>query len=399
MKCSVCSCEVPEGCKFCIHCGSPIQPAPAPSVSASHCAHCGNALIPGSQFCQVCGTMVGSTYVSPVASEASNPVYIPPVAVDTPAAACVPPVTPAKKPKKSSKFPVKKLLIILGAVLVLAAVAFLAYKLLTGGFADPATQLRDAAQKTVESGSFTFAVDVDGTEITGEVDADFKKKELTIVLRENGKITNFIYEGYSYYYDSWDERWVGGGSPAAVEEIFEVYETYDELKDANLKEILDELGILEDVEDVMDIKELEKAIDRITDKSWLEEYAGYTTETEDGEKLHIFDINGYKLLTGLLDTLEDAFEDRDDYKDAKEELRAEKDSYKDVKMKITIGVKDDYISFAEVKVDGEKVRIKFSDVGKTRIDTDELEELAKDAYVYQYDDDYIYDDNYIYDYS
>ena len=57
MICSKCGNEVPEGKKFCVHCGNPMTVTEAKGLV---CSKCGSPITPGKKFCGKCGTPVSA---------------------------------------------------------------------------------------------------------------------------------------------------------------------------------------------------------------------------------------------------------------------------------------------------------------------------------------------------
>ena len=59
MKCSNCKYEIPDGSKFCMHCGHRIEE----NNGEKHCSNpqCGKVIPTDSKFCPFCGTEVSST--------------------------------------------------------------------------------------------------------------------------------------------------------------------------------------------------------------------------------------------------------------------------------------------------------------------------------------------------
>src|SRR5262249_8834277 len=51
MRCPSCSSETPEGARFCIECGGPLQP---------RCPRCGDENLPQAKFCAACGTALST---------------------------------------------------------------------------------------------------------------------------------------------------------------------------------------------------------------------------------------------------------------------------------------------------------------------------------------------------
>lgn len=398
-------------------------PATAPVVTpreGGFCPNCGDAVIPGSLFCGNCGYPLG-TQVAPVgAAPVDTAPYVPPV---EPSPSYVSPVAPPpsyvppapsgapenpgypasvsrgkssrRKPARAKKSRVLVPVLIGVAVLVIAAIV--AGILLIPRA--PAIQLGAAAQKTLDSGSFTtdFVIDADGEEAEGTawVNLDTTKEELTVYAEFtfDGYFYEFgIYDGYAFYQAYYDgvldfNNWADISD--GLDDFFASLEDSGEL---SLSEYLEELDdrIEGDLFEIFDQDELESCLVKFAEtaskKSWLEKNAGYTTSTKKGETIHSFEFGLYQFMLDNLPELESAFNDPDDYDSAMDDLEDILDEG-DVDLEISLGVESGYLSSIQFALDRRweghrRVTFELSadiyDVGETDLDVDDLEEMLHD---------------------
>lgn len=88
MNCTKCNTAIPDGAKFCVSCGQPVEL----DLGAAKCPQCGLELAPGMKFCTVCGASVDGApaQAAPVAEAPAAPAPVAPAApaataVETPA--------------------------------------------------------------------------------------------------------------------------------------------------------------------------------------------------------------------------------------------------------------------------------------------------------------------------
>lgn len=216
-----------------------------------------------------------------------------------------------------------------------------------------------------------------------QYDIDWKERDIMVygTLKNSGnKVTFGIYDGYmfteDYVIDISDE----------LDEMFEACEDAQEQDlDELMEQLEDMLGI--SLEDYIDLDELPGCLKaygkKLNSESWLKEYAGFTQEKKNGTTYYCFEPKTYDFLSGSLPLFESAFEDPDDYEDAMDSLKDAKSELNDMDVELTLGVKSGYLSefLLEMEIDGISVsyEIELSNIGKTEIDVDELEDMLDDA--------------------
>lgn len=347
------------------------------------CNHCNNEIPNDSAFCPFCGNRVTPAVPEPA------PVFTPPTEVPfaPPAEPVAAPVytDPAYVPPAPEEQPKKKTNLIpfiaIGAVAVIAAVAILLVILFAGGKSP-----QDAAQNLIDSGNFTVVAKVVGQKYTLQVNLDFKKQDATVYAESNGEFAFAIYDGYylqkKYDYWSGEYRVVATDISEEMEAFFESYEKADQSDWDEIASMLEDM-MDEDVEDYINIKKFEKAMDtfekNMENKRWLKKYAGYSTEREDGVKLHIYEPDLTKFANAVLDIFKDCFEDDDLYDTAVDALDEYEDVLDDMEITLTLGVKGKYLVNAEAEVQGIKVKVTFDKIGKTKINTKDLKNMLDEA--------------------
>lgn len=338
MHCTNCGAQLPDGSVFCTNCGAQM----APEEPKTFCTNCGSTVSASASACPTCGQ------------------------------ALTPP-TPEKKPVDT-----KKLLTLAGIGVAAIAVVVLLIVLISSLFGGKMPQ--DGIDKLLDKGNFTIEVKMGGQKVELKVDMDIKKHELTAYGEMDGEVFA-IYDGhvitgsedYGYYAED------------ISDELDEFFEAYEKAEDADWEEVA---GTLEDVagidvEDFVDIKKFEKAMKtfekNMEKKSWLKENMGYETKNKSGVKLHIYEPDLYKFASASLEIFKDCLEDDDLYDTAKDFLKEYKSMLKEVDISAELGVKGGYLVSAEIDAMGQKVKVKITDIGKTKIDTKDLEDLLDEA--------------------
>ncbi len=338
-----------------------------------HCTNCGAQLPDGSVFCTNCGAQMGQEEAKTFCTNCGSTVSANAVSCPTCGQALSAAPAPAKKSFDLKNLDVKKL-IIPGAIAIAAiVVVVLLISLLSGGKTMP----QDGLINLIENGNFTVVTKVDGEKVELLVDMDVKKQELT-VYGESGDNVFAIYDGKSITYDKDYEEGYVQDIEDELEAFFEAYQNYDKTDwDELAKSIEDLMNV--DVEDYVDIKKFDSCYNtfekNLSKKKWLEENADYSTEKKDGVTIHIYEPDLYKFASASLECFEKAFEDEDDYEDLQDLLKQSKSYLKLIKFEMELGVKGKYLVSANVTVAGEKVKVSFEDIGKTKIDTKEIEDI------------------------
>lgn len=369
------------------------------------CKNCGQMLPDHAAFCGYCGAMLTpesaafSASGSSDAEQTPNPAYIPYAATpeyNVPTAYNPYVETPAE-PKKSKK----KFVVIAIVAVLLIAVAVLLIVLLNGS-GGPLTDISDALMNTVEAGSFTMEARYyrngelqGGSTLMAECDP--KNEVFTMVIYEDDS-DNFTayYDGYylsrytsywdnevySYKYDISDEQ----------EEFFEYLEAFEGIDWSNPdpEELLDALDLpkstIREIEEYIDLDEAQDALETVmgwlNDESWLAENLGYEVSEKKGVTTYSFDLNG-KDLRNVLKLILEEFEsalDEDVYDELEDDIRGIE---KGMELYLELCVEDDCLISAELRAsyDGNEYSyvIECSDIGKTEIDTDELERYLRKA--------------------
>lgn len=307
----------------------------------------------------------------------------------------------------------------------------------------PAFDIIKAGIKTVEAGSFTFEISGDGNnELKGEVVFDFENKDINLLMEDEDGNVMGIYDGMAFEINQYDDYIFNYDTEEYEWESVKYYDNFDvsgmvetffdgwefskqtlESKDVDWDAFFD---LLEDVfgKDADDLRDeteehvnLDKATDSmkrifklLADEGWLEVTLGLEVEKKDGETNYSFDVDFEK----LAETIEELFADcgeSDEFEDIFEEVleELEETSDDDISVKGEIVIEDGYIIEASVRVAGDgwsdKVKIEISDIGETRLDTDELQERLDECeenkgwHEGYLADDYNYDYDYSYDYD
>ena len=378
MICTKCGNPMPDGAVFCGACGNrmdeqpvaaPVQEAYVPQqqeTAAAPATPVQEAYVPQQQETAAApATPVQPAYEAPV----YEPAYVPAGAETAPAA-------PAPK-KKSMAW----LFVLIGAAALALCVVLAG--VLTGwfGLVKPVRTVLKATEKTLLADNFTMELKMYGEKVTVKCSIDVDNKTITAVGEdEDGENVFIIYDNYvieeydgEYYYQDVSED---------IEPIFDYYEEGKENKFSAewITELLDEAGAFDGEE--IDKDEFEKCLGKFMRKadstSWLKKNAGYKKGLEKGATVHSFDIDAKDFGTATLKFFEPCFEDEDDYEDAMDELDdLDKDDYE--KVKIEFSVKGGKLVGLMLKSDGEKINLTFSDIGKTDIDYDELDDMLDAA--------------------
>ena len=341
------------------------------------CTNCGTELSEDSVFCTYCGAQQS---VSAGYWAEDNNAYVDPAIADPYAAEAVP---QSAKPKRTK---LKIILASIAAVLVVVIIAGLCTNWF--GFYGPATRIGLAAKNTVQKGNFTLEVisEIGGheSEMTIQVNMDVKKRELTMFGKMDGNSfaiydgyvitgTSFIGEKHYYKHDISDQ----------LDEIFDAYEEADEVDlDELFDAIEDYTGI--DLRDYLDVYELEKCsrayLRKLNNNKWLKENAGYTKIKKNGITYFNFDPKPYTFASASLECFEKAFEDEDDYEDAQDLLKNYRRYLNELDVEMSFGLKGNKLVEVSIGMgDDGSMTMEFTDIGKTEIDVDLLEDLLDQA--------------------
>ena len=360
MKCIHCNCELPDDSRFCANCGKPLPVLnPVPPV------------VPAPTEVPI----VSAAPVVPAAPAPAEPVPVEPIPAEVPQ---INEQVPAQPPRKSKKW-------ILWTGIGVGVIAIILVILLLTGVFGGKNYPQDGAENLIKNGNFTVEVKAMGDKITAQVDIDWDREEITLYIEQDGELVVAIYNGYYITYDSWYDEYIIEDYSYEIEEFFDSYEGNEE---ADWEELVDEIYDLlhVDVEDYVDLDQLSKCMNtlekKFENKKWLKENAGYTKEKEDGVTLHIYEPDLAELGIAILDIFKPCLKDEDLYDEAIDMLDMYEYLLEEYKLKVTLGVDNGYLVSAEVRFAGLKFKATIEDIGSTRIDTDELEDILADAYDY-----------------
>lgn len=306
--------------------------------------------------------------------------------------------TAPKKPKKN-KFLLIGIPVI--AVVLIAAIVVCSVFVFGKG---PVIKIAEAAVNTVEAESFTLKVKADGETVECNAVLDFDKRDISLlVIGEDGDITG-VYDGYMFRVYSYKEYdYYNGGYKTSwnyykydisdtIKMFFDEWEKSKDTfkrRDIDWDEIfktLEELDINIDKEDVEEHINLEKTSDAImsvfkllNDEAWLEECMDYEKTKDDGVTYYSFDVDFGK----MSDTVEELFSDCAESSYAEKaidkvveglDMLEDEDNF----VKAEFGIKGKYLSEIEIEVGegsvSDKIKIEFSKVGLTKLDTDKMQE-------------------------
>ena len=399
MQCPYCYATVPEGSKFCNSCGGAIETAPTPCPVQEQ---------------------------PPVAEEVTTPVAEP-VWASTEQAVPETIYTPPKSRRKP----------FVALICVIAAVALLLVAgLLTNwfGLVAPVDQVVTATARTLRAKSYTITgtvyqkypeynwnSDTRQREFLGmkTVESEvflqiiFDEKEEDIIIYgtaedENGVEEILVYDGYcvSFYPDGRCDYYDCSDSIQAF------YDSKEDAKNA-LKELrkakpdyedaLDDLfgrGTYDELEDVVEFDEVKGCLravhKQINKRRWLKKNFDYSTKLSGGTKIHSFHLESLDFLEDLLPLIEPAFARRTDYRETEDALEDVLDTELDVEIRFGVkGGKMTLLEIDSISKSGEYDQVisysfEFSKIGRTKIDTSELEELLDEAIAYEQTEDYTY---------
>lgn len=354
------------------------------------CPSCGTEFQDNVNFCENCGTPTEEVIIQAEPA----PIY------NEPVPAYSEPYNPAPKKKRKKR---KGLLITLIVIAVLL-IAGVVTGLLTDwfGLASPMKKIFNAIEKTAKAESMTVNISFketyryDGETHTDENNAEFKyvinpdAEQLTVWgSSEDGSeillVDNVLYKKYTYgdstrayiYDDSID-----------IDEFFEMYNEYincDSIFDMEkIEDLIDELGLSEYVDtDELESLLKEAMTDYIFNTEWLEDAAGL----EKSGNTYTFEPNIKKILKDAIELCEDsdAFDD-EIYDELIEGLNDLIDEWEDVdveELKLSITLSKKMIKEVEFIIEADdysfEITISVSDINKTEISDDEIDEFADEV--------------------
>ena len=394
MICNRCQNQIEDGSQFCLYCGSRQEPAqqwpveqtvwnenpPAgnypqyqPVYAAPRCPQCGNEMDPNARFCGICGWSTSG--MAPAAPQ--YPYYT----------------------AKAAKTGMNKGVLV-GVVAAALVLVVLLVGLVTGWFGakGPVMTVASAASNTLEGGNFTveFMLDDDYDRVEGVawVDIDVKKRTVNLLMElevDDEEGTLAIYDGYLIlvsegYYEYRDISDV-------IDEIFDTMEETD-TSDPDWEELLEKIDpyLYDDMNDYVDFDErtgcIKRYIKNLNNTSWMKENAGYRTESRNGVKFHILEPEMDKFLPASVACMEDAFKDPDDFADLMEEMDRLDELSDEIDIKAAFGIKGGKLTVldVEMEIEGDELTVEaeFSDIGRTKLDPKDLEDLLEEAKDYEW---------------
>lgn len=352
---------------------------PEVTDSTNRCPHCGGPLDPDAVFCNNCGKKLSPSLAEKAAKKFTG-------------------IKAPKLPKKG--------------IIAAAAVALLLVVVLIVGFATnwfgatgPAAQIASAVKNTLTADSFTVDFEYTyneyrewGTEARGTayVAIDPDKRELTVyadltVDGESGILA--IYDGY-YIVSSSGECW-GYDISDELDAYFDAYEE-GTAKDFSWEDFINSVsyeGAYDEAKEDIDFDKLDTCLaaylKNLNSKKWLEENGGYSVEKDGGVTMHTFTPDIYTFLKASASGFENAFIDRELYSEMNDGITDLRSGSKYTDTKIVFGVKGGKLVHLEGKIsgsydgltEGDELHIEadFYDIGKTKFDIDELEDMLAEA--------------------
>lgn len=359
------------------------------------CHNCGAELTDGVAFCCFCGSAqtTPETAQLPEVIEAPSAICEDPIAVPTPVA--------EEKPKR----PVG-LIVAACIAAVLTVVVVLGLCTNWFGFYGPGTRIAVAANNTLKNGNFTVVMSTKTevsslgsykaeSEMSVQVDIDMKKQELMLYCETENEYDGQTYTTYTAIYDGYR---ISGYKMGDLEEyakidisdeLDEFFDTYEDAKDMDWEELFDliEEKSGEDPSDYIDLTEFKKCIKtyirNLNNNKWLEKNAGFSTSSSGGVKYYEFEPNIYKFSKATLECFEAAFEDEDDYNNLMDALKSNRDELTEGELELVFGIKSSKLVELEIKTETDhytsEAKYEFTNIGKTSIDEDVLEEMLSKA--------------------
>lgn len=430
MFCIHCGSEIPDGSVFCPICGQRIEGAFSEPDTSELAA-------PGETLCSSCPNVPEGESVpgdAPVREPADpefgivagEPAYpccqIPPeepaypgygipgeepaypgygISAETPAYPGDGGPAPEPSPEKPKKGKGLKTALVFGCMtLILAAAVFVLWRCFGAdgdSSAAPVDSIADAFRNTFISESYTmeYTMETDGVESRqfSQLMMDLEKREMIRYNEITSGGTSFI----SAMYDGYAITGMSGGPYYAYEagddpgEIFELCETLGD-DDFSLISYMEDEGLFEELEKAVDVDLdaealsscLETYLDQLNDEAWLEEYAGFRMDEEDGVDLYCFDVDLYTFVCESIKEFKDSFVDEAEYEKVLKQLEELEEKLKGAELELIFGIDGEHLVRMEVfgRKDGAKeldIEIKISNIGTTEIDTEMLAEMLAEA--------------------
>lgn len=408
MECKHCGTPNPDGSMFCLNCGQTLTqqscldaeaaasaeaatPETSPVFTEEPASETVDA--PGAAVCPVCGTAVedGTVFCSNCGANIS-PVSAPDAVLSLSA---FEKSTAKKKPKK-----VKKILLTIGLVIAALLVVFVIVGICTNWFGlnGPLTQIASATEKTFSKHNFSadFTIEVDGEEFEGTVffDMDVENEIIHMLLNaehDGDEIIIAIYDDHLIYgsednLSSIDVSMYISSICDAIEYSKDSSMSFDEAWD-RLIDLIPNKKQEEINDDYVKLDTLKKLIKtffikKLNNASWLKENAGYSTESENGIKMHKFEPEVGPLLVASAEHFESAFAKSSVYDDVMDFAEDAEEYTEDWEIYVGFGIKGGKLVLLEAAIGEDEfvsVSCSFYDIGKTTLNEDELDDLLDDA--------------------
>lgn len=345
------------------------SPDPQANNLPNRCLHCGAPLDPYAVFCSSCGKR---QYVA----SANNP------------------------------YGTKKSGTIIKVIIAAASVALLLGIFLIIGFAanwfgitKPASQIVSAVENTFNADNFTADFKYTyssyrgwSSEVKGKayISVDPDKRKLTVYAevtanKESGIIA--IYDGC--YITESSGKYHCEDISEQLDKLFDSYEDDEEFSWEDFINGILGKGAYDELEEDIDFDKLTSCLKeyakKLNNKKWLEENAGYSVKKNDGVTLHRFEPDIHNFLKASAAEFESAFIDDDLWDEMNDSISDLRSGSKLTNTEIVFGIKSRKLVHFEYKftgsydslTSGNEYRIKadFYDIGKTKIDTEEMEDL------------------------
>jgi tetratricopeptide (TPR) repeat protein len=128
---------------------------------------------------------------------------------------------------------------------------------------------------------------------------------------------------------------------------------------------------------------LKEYLKQLNSRSWLKANAGYSTKKENGATVHCFRPDLYVFVKESFVVFEPAIIDPDEYEDMMDDLEYEEDTLDDIEIDLALTIKSSKLTGISLELeaygDDISVEMTFSDIGKTVVDVEELEDMLQKA--------------------
>ncbi len=357
MNCKLCGGPLREGADFCHNCGSKIQRDPdtwAPDAwqeQKRFCPNCGQLLPEDVRQCPNCSSQEAA---------------------------------PAPKKRKGLVW------ILVAAASAILVLGIVIAGLLTDWFGlnGPMAQIGRAAQKTARAESMTvdYEIEISGMTMEGRIDLvlDLENRNIMALGDMTIALLGQTAEGQLALYE--DQLIIVTEGRYSYQDMSQqmeaIYDAYEEDREVDWQEVLETL-LGEETAEMLDGEEFGRCLasfsaQKLNNRSWLRENAGYSLEKEDDLKSHCFQVNAYEFLEVSLPSFADAFRDEENYEEALDSLEEREDDL-DQDMEIVMGIRSGYLAILEYEVEELVIKLELEEFNRTQVDEDTLEEMLEKA--------------------